>query len=150
MVDVTMSDTVLRGADELVAHGDARGAIELLSEANRAAANADVELALVRIRRQAAVVPPSAEPSPRGQIVADGSDGGLFEIAAKDLTVATFRAGLAQSGCVLVRGLVRPASVDRLVAGIDATLAAYDAAAAGSASVDAGWYSPGSMPDRGA
>jgi hypothetical protein len=38
--------------------------------------------------------------------------------------------------------------VERLTAGIDAALAAHDDAAGGVSSTDAGWYTPGAMPDR--
>lgn len=146
-----MSDTaaaVVQRATELEALGQVREAIDLLTFANRSAPEAEIELALVRIRRARArplIQPPT---SGRERIVSDGSGGGLFEVAAADLSVATLRAGWAQSGCVLVRGLVPPDRVARMVAGIDAALAACDAAAEGAASVDAGWYSPGAMPDR--
>lgn len=152
MADATMSDslaTVLRQSEDLVSEGRAREAVEFLTRANRDVRRAAVEAALVRLRRAEGVsvvsqMASAARPEP---VVSDGSDGGLFEIEAVDLTVSSFRSGLAQSGCVLVRGLVPPDWVHRLRSGIDAALAGCDDANAGR-SPDPGWYSPGAMPDR--
>lgn len=98
MVERVMDDTatpVVQRAKELESHGHVREAIDLLTNANRSAPEADIELALMRIRRERArplIQPPSAD---RERIVSDGSDGGLFEVAAADLSVATLRAGWA-------------------------------------------------------
>lgn len=151
MADAMMNDTavpVVRLAEELSSRGQLREAIELLTQANRDAQNAQLELALVRLRREGASAPTHPTPVRSEPIIADPRSGGLFEIEAADLTVSSLRVGLAQSGCVLVRGLVPHDRVTRLVAGIDAAIAAYDAATEPAGEVDPGWYSPGSMPDR--
>jgi hypothetical protein len=137
-------------AEALAAAGETRGAIDLLAAQNRQARDTAVELALVGLRRDGPatlVSPPSVAPAP---ILATPPTGEVFEVDAVDLDVAAVREGFAQSGCVLVRGLVPPERVALLVAGIDASLAALDVAAENPALVDASWYSPGSMPDRNA
>lgn len=150
MADRTMRDEashLVERAAELAVVGDVRSAIELLTSANRRSRSPLLEVELVRLRREAAAValasatggsPPLLEPS--------GS--GLVEVDAAELDLSALRAGLAQSGCVLVRGLVPHDRVERLVEGIDSALAASDAAGDGATDVDAGWYTPGSMPDR--
>ncbi|MEQ1785562.1 MAG: phytanoyl-CoA dioxygenase family protein [Acidimicrobiales bacterium] len=151
MPDATMSTAVrtLREAAALEASGAVREAIDLLSGANREERVASVEVELVRLRRAAGVarLEHTVPDARRAAVMADGSAGGLFEIDGRDLSVAALEAGLAQSGCVLVRGLVPSERVARLVAGIDSALAACDEASAGG-TPDPGWYTPGSMPDR--
>jgi len=151
MADATMSDqvaSVVRRAEELEASGELRQAIELLSAANRHEQDAELECALVRLRRaggRVRVGPPASAPAPLETLPADGR---LFEIGSRDLSVATVREGLARSGCVLVRGLVPPDRAARLAAGLDASLGAYDTATHGDGAADPAWYSPGPMPDR--
>lgn len=125
-------------------------AIRLLSHANRREGNADIERAILRLRRQAggamelaARVPPVPLPTRVG-------DGRVMEVPATGLTVSTLREGWATSGCLLVRGLISPERAEGLRVGMDAALAAYDAAIAGSDGVDPRWYDPLPMPDRSA
>lgn len=125
-------------------------AIRLLTEVNRRERRVEIDRALVRLRRQAggalaleARVPPAPLPAREG-------DGQVMEVDAADLTVAAVRDGWATCGCLLVRGLISPARADHLRAGMDAALAAYDEAIAGSDEVDPGWYDPLPMPDRSA
>jgi hypothetical protein len=135
-----------RRAAALAADGDVRAAVEVLMSANRAHPHGDLERALVRLRREG---PARVQPDPplaRPRIVAEPGHG-VVEVAAADLDAGAVRSGWARSGCVLVRGLVPRHRVDRLVAGIDAALAASDAAASGEP-VDPAWFDPGPMPDR--
>lgn len=138
---------VLRRARRLAAAGDARAAIDLLSDANRRAPDGRVEAALVALRRRhgatAVAAPgPAAERAPLPMPTAEG----LVEVAAGDLTTDAVRTGLAQSGCLLVRGLLPRPRAAALVAGIDQAMATYDDATEG-VEVDPAWYRPGAIPD---
>jgi hypothetical protein len=149
VVDTTMSDgaaLALSRAVDLESRGEVRAAIEALTQANREEHNGDLERALVRLRRAGPALLPPPPHANRPPIVPTPG-GPVFEIDAADLSASAVRAGWAQSGCLLVRGLVPPETVARLVAGIDAALAASDAAGAGEP-YDPAWFSPGSMPDR--
>jgi hypothetical protein len=140
---------VVREADELESRGELRAALELLTRSNREAQHALLVRALVRLRRSGCRwLPPPSPPAGRVPVVADQPTGNVVEVAAADLSLTTFRTGLARSGCVLVRGLVAPERVAELVAGIDTALAVHDAAELGDEAVDRGWYDPISMPDR--
>jgi hypothetical protein len=127
--------------------GDVRGAIELLTGANRSRRDAQLEQALVALRR-ADVQDAPPPPSPRSPVVAvPNPDGEIVEVERAELTVDDLRAGLARSGCLLVRGLIDRSVAEALAAGVDAVLAAYDQLASGSRA-DPEWYDPGAMPDR--
>ncbi|MEO6318598.1 MAG: phytanoyl-CoA dioxygenase family protein [Acidimicrobiales bacterium] len=149
MAEATVSGeatALVRRAHELESTGDLRAAIELLSHANRAARHADLERALVHLRRRGGSAMMLQEPVTRPRITATPADA-LFEIEPAELTDAALRAGFSQCGCVLVRGLVPPERIALLVDGIDAAMAAFDAATDG-ASYDPAWFDPGPMPDR--
>ena len=151
MVDVAADGDVagtMQRAERLAADGAVRDAIDLLTRANRSAPQAELERMLVRLRRL------GAEAIPVGQhhlhhpgVVAAPGNGQILEVDPTDLTVASVQQGYAQGGCLLVRGLITPERAEHLATGIDAALAAYDAALAG-APVDQRWYDPGPMPDR--
>lgn len=154
MADAMPSDEApqaLQAARQLVSNRDVRAAINLLTSANRTAHDSRVEQALVQIRRDEGVrairATLTSNAAPGQEILPTSPGEGLFEIDATELTPAAFRAGLAQSGCVLVRGLVPPERTAHLRQGIDQAIAAHDEATAGNA-VDPAWYTPGSMPDR--
>lgn len=151
-----MADTIRSDADELIAQarrldasGDARGAVALLTDANRHKADATLECELVRLRREAGLrALASLAPVPeRAPVSARPATGEVCEIAVAELTVERYTDALRTSGCLLVRGLVPPDRARDLAAGIDTALAACDAAASGEP-VDPAWYSPGPMPDR--
>lgn len=151
MSEATVSESttrVVRQAEDLAARGEVREAIDLLSAANRQARDEQLERALVRIRREGCrwLAPPT-EPVGREPVVPSQPRDGVVEVTAADLDIISFRTGLARSGCVLVRGLIAPERAAQLAAGIDAALAAHDAAELGE-TVDRGWYNPFSMPDR--
>lgn len=137
-------------ADDAVAASELHEAIRLLSQANRQQRHADIERALVRLRRQAASamaletrVPPVPLPERAG-------DGQVVEVDAAGLSVASLRDGLARSGCLLVRGLISKDRAEQLRVGMDAALAAYDVTVAGSGTADPAWFDPLPMPDRSA
>lgn len=139
--------TNIARADILLSRGAVREAIDLLTCANRLGRSVAIERALVRARHDGCVaLPPPTVPADRVAVMSDGGSGGLMEVAAADLTAEVVRAGFAQSGCVLVRGLVPPARIAPLVAGIDATFNAYDASQA-DGDPDGEWFDPFPMPD---
>lgn len=141
-------DHIVREAEALEERGELRAAIDLLTSANRATPDSALVRALVRVRRNGCRwLPPPVAPVGREPVKAGDPDGAIFETTPRELNLETFRTGLARSGCVLVRGLVPEDRAKRLRDGIDAALAAHDAAEAG-VSVDRGWYDPISMPDR--
>src|SRR5262245_8013554 len=153
MAEATMSDTAaraVRSAERLVDHGDYREAVDLLTQANRESRDTRIERALVRFRRDGGKALPHPEtPAPRAALAADQPDGELFEVHAHEMTESALRAGLARSGCLLVRELVPPARVAQLAAGIDSALGAYDTSLEDpDTPVDAGWYTPFTVPAR--
>lgn len=152
MIDTTRRAEVsaaIARAETLEARGNVREAIELLTRANCVARSSALARALVRLRREEGarrlLQIPTVEREP---INALPPGDGIFEIEAAELTEPALRAGLARSGCVLVRGLVPADRVQRLVTGTDMAIASYDKAIGGAESVDPGWYDPGTMPDR--
>jgi hypothetical protein len=145
----TATTTVIHEARELEAAGRVREAIDLLTAANRAQRSADIERALVRTRRDGrAALPDPPDAAPFAPIVPSTPTGDLFEVTPDQLDAAAVRAGFAQSGCVVIRGLLTAERAAELASGIDAALQAFDDAEAGIADVDPGWYSPFTMPDR--
>ena len=109
---------IVSHADALLAGGDVRSAIDLLTGANRQQQTPDLERALVRTRHEGvASLPAPARSIGGAPVIVAESGGDLFEVDAAHLTAATVRAGFAQSGCVLVRGLVPPERVAHLVDG---------------------------------
>lgn len=152
MADHLLEDDArtLERAEEMLAQGGTLEAIEILTAANRRQSSATLERALVRARYEGcASLPAPTAPVGWVPVLSDGGAGGLVEVAAADLTAEVVRAGFAQSGCVLVRGLVSPERVAPLVAGIDASFEAfdvYDASEAGAEPVD-DWFEPFPMPD---
>lgn len=139
---------LVRQARGLASRGAVREAIELLTEANRRVRSTDLERELVRLRRKGGRELELRPPSTAAPVRAAPGDGTLFEVEPTDLTVDALREGFAQSGCVLVRGLVSRERAAELAAGIDSVFAAFDAVEAGEHPTDPAWYAPGSMPDR--
>jgi hypothetical protein len=143
-------DALARAAD-LEARGDYRGAIDALTTANRAQRDSQLEVALVRLRRDSGLAMPKTPAVPRTlPIHAEGPGAdALFSVTADELDVDAVRHGWSHTGALHVRGLVPPDLIADLTAGIDSALAAYDAADDGRLSdVDPGWYTPFSMPSR--
>ncbi|MEO6318599.1 MAG: hypothetical protein ABIP36_07445 [Acidimicrobiales bacterium] len=147
----SVSETIARSlqdAEDLASHGELRAAIDLLTRANRVAHHGELECALAKLRRRGGAAVSRQAPVERSATDARPPGGDLFEIEPAELTLAALKAGYAQCGCVLVRGLVSPERVALLVEGIDAAMAAYDAATDDGSTVDRAWYDPGPMPDR--
>jgi hypothetical protein len=150
MTDIRMgtaSNPVLREAQELERAGDFRAAIDVLTQTNRRDPDSTLERALVHLRREGGRATPVHAPASRPAITASGAGGTLVEVDAGDLDADAVREAFAACGCLLVRGLVPPERASHLAAGMDAALAAYDAAQDGK-EPDPGWYDPRSMPDR--
>ena len=106
---------VIRQAEQMADGGLVRDAIDLLSSANRSARSSLLERALVRVRRAGGAqlgVPEAAVP--HAQVPASEPTGAVVELAPHQLDATSYRAGLAESGCVLVRGLISPAQVARV------------------------------------
>lgn len=127
--------------------GDLRGAIALLSEANRAARHADLERSLVALRRAGGAAVELGAGGRVPAVEAQPSDGRVVEVDAADLSVDAVREGFGRCGCLLVRGLLLPEHAAALASGIDAALHEHDRAGAGH-EPDRAWYDPGPMPDR--
>lgn len=116
----------LAAAEQLAHGGDFRGAIDLLMDANRVAASEEVELRLVELRARAfsSVEPAGAADWPPRPATA--ATAGIPEIAVESLDGDSIRDGIVGHGALRVNGLVSPACVAELVAGIDAALEAAD------------------------
>ncbi|HEX2384796.1 MAG TPA: phytanoyl-CoA dioxygenase family protein [Acidimicrobiales bacterium] len=142
-------EDVLRQAAALRSRGETRAAIELLTKANRAQRSSELELAMVDLRLEGGrSLSPSDSAVVHAPVEPQGPGGAIVEVDAAGLTVSALREGIARSGCLLVRGMVRPEAAAQIAAGIDSALAAYDAAAAGDRSGDPAWYSPRTIEDR--
>ncbi len=142
--DATMP--TLRGARALEEQGRYREALVVATAANRIAPETRLEKFLVRVRHEAfgklAHPAPLVAPAPI-QTDAPPPNEPLPALSPAELTPERLHAGLARHGCVWVKGLVPPARVERLVAGIDAALAGCDAFLAGAAPAEtAPWFSP--------
>src|SRR5262245_38230858 len=143
MSNATPVTTAIASAESLVREGKVREAIDLLTVANRDRRDADIEVALVRLRHEGFAALADAGPEPRfvPVVAAPGPVAPLEPVAPDALTVDVLRDALARNGCVLLRGLIPMARVERLVDGIDRALAAFDAGLAGApTSETAPWY----------
>lgn len=119
--------TALAEADRLAAEGDGDGAIRLLTRTNRAHRDPSVEERLVALRHEVLTTRPHRRPaSSPPEVVAQPVHVPLAATPPSDLTVDTLRRGLAQHGCVLVRGLVPRPRAEALASGIDQALQAFD------------------------
>jgi Phytanoyl-CoA dioxygenase (PhyH) len=128
------------------AEGRVLEAIDLLSAANRARRDPELERRVLRLRHEAfdhldRKVAVASEPSPEHEV--PHMPGMPPAVAADALTTDALRFGIMQHGCLLVRGLVPQDRVDRLVDGIDRAFSACDAAAAGApVSQTTPWFEP--------
>jgi hypothetical protein len=118
-------------------------AIERLTDENRRSPSAATERELVSLRHEAFAElggPPASSPP---AIVAGSPTGTLPRVAPADLDLQALRDGLATGGCLYVPGLIPAARVAELVAGIDRSLEAFDAATEKRAGPeDRTWYRP--------
>ncbi len=137
-------------AERLRGEGRLLEAIDVLSAANRVERDPEIEHMLVSLRIE-------AFPSVQGQAgllswppdVVDSFPGplgvaGVPEVMAHELTGPLLAGGITHHGCVLVRGLIGPGAVDRLVSDIDQAFAAYDCQAATDTPMEPlpPWYVP--------
>jgi Phytanoyl-CoA dioxygenase (PhyH) len=124
---------------------DRRGleAIRRLTEANQAQRDAQIEERLVTLRYDVFPSLPRRSPDERPpDVVREWTGEPLTATAPQDLDLTTLRRGLAQHGCVLVRGLIPPERAEALSRGIDRALDAFDGCeATGSVSAPP-WYVP--------
>jgi hypothetical protein len=128
--DVLDPSASLAKADELLAEGKPREAIDLLSAANRRRPDATIEQRLVQVRHSAFARidrqlgredwPPTAEDL-------FPASGRPPEVNGADLTAEALGSGILRHGCLLVRGLVPRSKVSPLVYAIDKALESYDA-----------------------
>jgi len=134
----------LAAAERLVGSGHGLAAIEHLTEANRASRDPAIEERLVTLRHEVfATLSRQASHGAHIPVVREAPVAGLEPTAPSDLTVATLRRGLAQHGCVLVRGLVPAERAEALARGIDRALDAFDACSDRTGpGAAAPWYVP--------
>lgn len=118
--------------------------IERLTQAVRRAPDPALEADLVRLRHEAFPTLDRSEPAAFTPVTATGEGAAtLPELHPRDLGVDALRDGFAKHGCLLVRELVPPERVHRLVDGIDRALTALDAGLAGARpSETLPWYAP--------
>jgi hypothetical protein len=132
-------------ADAAALERDRRGseAIRLLTETNRVRRHPLVEERLVALRHESFASPRQPVGSAPDEVLPEPTGFPLPPTDPRDLDVAALRRGLAQHGCVLVRGLIPPEQAEMLAEGIDRTLDAFDtcAAASGPKAVSP-WYVP--------
>jgi hypothetical protein len=133
-------------AEKLEGQGRLLEAIDLLSAANRERRDPELEVRLVRLRRDALgqVQRPAGRRRwpPRVRDRFRDVDG-IPDIPATQLAPKLVRSAIFHHGGLLVRGLISPARVEQLVGDIDRAFAAYDAQASGAA--DAAltqWFRP--------
>lgn len=142
----TSAQDVLAHIEDLVAQDRYREAVDELQAVICGGRSPELEARLVELRHVGfgATPPPAAPSFHPPQPAPTAEPGVLMEVEATELSLATLRAGLSQSGCLLVRNLIAPDRAAELVAGIDRALLAFDEAEA--AGIDAatgdlaGWF----------
>lgn len=142
----------LAAADALEARGRIADAIGLLTAANRVEPDPAFESALVALRHRGfgALDRPEPLDVPPAVTADPGTPGPIHPLTPQELDLGSLRAGLAQHGCVIVRGLVSPDRAAGLARGIDAALDGFDRGAGGAPLAEtAPWYEPFS-PEAGA
>jgi len=134
----------LADADRLAGAGRGLEAIRRLTAANRERPDAVLEERLVTLRHEVCTTLPRRPPNePPAEVAAEESLGPLTPMDPGDLAVDTLRRGLAQYGCVHVRGLVARERAEALARGIDRALDAFDAFAAERGRTSGSpWYVP--------
>lgn len=145
MVDTRGPDNALeaiRRAEALVAHGQDRDAIRVLMAANRTQPNAAIERRLVDIRHAAFARQPNRPGAtlPAPVTASMHTPGPLRSLTPAELSLSKLRNGLAEHGCVLVRGLVTPERAAVLAKGIDRALAGFDESETAPAGSTEPWY----------
>jgi hypothetical protein len=141
----------LAEADRLAGAGGGIEAIQLLTMVNRAHRDPVIEERLVTLRHDAfATLPRQPLDDPPAEVVAREAPSPLTAKHPGDLTVDTLHRGLAQHGCVHVRGLISPERAEALARGIDRALDAFDQCEGPQARESvSSWYVPFSPRGRG-
>lgn len=132
-------------AERLEAAGDLFGAIDLLTEANRAARDTDLEMRIRRLRNVAGVNllanaigdPSYAEPT--GELPAPGPYR-IPEVTPEQLTAGLLRKAILEHGCLLVRGLMDSGKAARIASDIDHAFEVRSQLSGGESDPD-GFYS---------
>jgi hypothetical protein len=132
----------LDAVEALTEVGRWREAIDALNSINRTRRDSEVERRLVRVRHDAfehlgRSSLSSWPPSVSGHV----PSGSPPEVSAEELNSDVVTSSILRAGSLLVRELIPPATVDRLVEDIDRALAACDAADSGCLSEeDTRWF----------
>jgi hypothetical protein len=136
----------VRLADELIAGRRFLDALDLLTELNRRHRDPAIEERLVLLRRDAFTELEHSEGRPSWPPTFDDpfpAADGLIEMDPARFAVETLGGAIQHHGHVLVRGLIPPATVARLVEAIDHAFRARDAWEGGApVSETAPWYVP--------
>jgi hypothetical protein len=139
-------EEAIERADVLTLQGRVFDAIDLLTDFNRTQRDGAVEHRLVRLRHDAFA---SVDCTPgRDAWPPDYPDlfpdvQGIPEVQAADLTPEAVGAGILHHGSLLVRGLLSPPQVERLVDGIDKAIDLCDAGMNGAPVEETEpWYMP--------
>jgi hypothetical protein len=135
----------LAAADDLISANRQVDAIRRLTDANRVQRDGRLERRLVQLRLDAFRQMEWSRSQPIWpEVVDDLFPGELIpEVGREKLTVECVRSAIRNHGSLLVRGLVDPEHVDRLIKDIDTTFEAFDALARGDKRADiADWYVP--------
>lgn len=139
--------SLIARADALVAERQAREAIELLDAAVHDHSAPEAEAHLLRIRHAAFASRDRAaglsEWPPAAPDLFGVPAGSLPEVGPDDLSAAVIRSAIVNRGGLLVRGMLAPDRIERLVDAIDRAFAAHDAFYAGAPSTETlPWYLP--------
>ena len=131
-------------ADAMAAKGDVRGAIDLLTRANRERRDPALERQLIALRSAACTTIDGSQgfaswPPPADDLFPTVT--GPPEVTPAELTAETLRSGILRHGCLLVRGLVGRRTACRLVKDIDRAFKAHDAHR-GGAHPTSPWFAP--------
>jgi hypothetical protein len=139
----THVDAALADADRMASASRGLDAIALLTNANRVCREQRIEERLVTLRHEAFSSLPRRPPNrPPAEVTARQPAASLAPTPPDDLDVDTLRRGLAQHGCVHVRGLISPDRAHALARGIDHALEAFDACGPDPAGRASPWYVP--------
>jgi Phytanoyl-CoA dioxygenase (PhyH) len=141
----SVAHRALERADELVERGKLVEAVDALTEANRSRRDPELERRLVRVRHEAfAEIDHAGDTSAWPSVSTDTPDIVAGPVVLPgELTADRVRRGILGHGYVHVPGLVPEHWVDRLVEGIDRSLAAAEAFEAGASQAETTpWFEP--------